>query len=183
MSGVDEEHDHFHVKVSVFGKSRGRKDMQRTLDSGSQPRRTASGQRAKVHKAHPLPIALGDTLQLILLLDRVRVAASLGGVDQFFCETLGDALDVSERSLSGTNGEKGNCLVDTSKRGDIHGLSSNRTRTSDSGAVLTGSAVDDGIDGDLDGVLVGHDVNLAIPVLDAGLFSTFSSGGPTISKE
>jgi hypothetical protein len=39
------------------------------------------------HHNH-LPIALGDTLQLILLLDGIRVTASLGSVDQLFGQAL-----------------------------------------------------------------------------------------------
>src|SRR3954452_2153706 len=49
-----------------------------------------------------LPIALSHTLQLILLLDRIRVAASLGSIDELFSKALGNALDVSERGLTGT---------------------------------------------------------------------------------
>lgn len=37
-----------------------------------------------------LPVALGNTLQLVLLLDGVAVAAALGGVDQLFGKALGD---------------------------------------------------------------------------------------------
>jgi hypothetical protein len=112
------------------------------------------------HPVTTLPIALCHTLQLILLLDGVRVAASLGGIYQLFSETLGNALDVSEGSLTGTDGEQGNGLVDTAERRDIDGLSSDGTRASNSGTVLTRTAVDDSIDSDLDGVLVGHDVDL-----------------------
>ena len=51
-------------------------------------------------------------------------------------------------------------MVDSTERGDINGLSSDGTCGSDSGAVFTRTAVDDGIDCYLDGVLVGHDVDL-----------------------
>lgn len=107
-----------------------------------------------------LPIALGHTLQLILLLDGVGVAASLGGVDQLFGETFGNGLDVSEGSLTSADGQEGDRLVDTAKRRNIDSLSSDGTSASDSGAVFTWSAVDDSVDGHLDRVLVGHDVNL-----------------------
>jgi hypothetical protein len=109
-----------------------------------------------------LPIALGDTFQLVLLLDGVGVAASLGSVDQLFGETFSNALDVSERSFTCTNGEKGNSLVDTTERRDIDGLSSDGTSASNSGAVFSRTTVDNGIYGDLNGVLVGHDVNLKV---------------------
>ena len=42
-----------------------------------------------IHHNH-LPIALGHTLQLILLLDGVRVTASLGSVDELFSQALSD---------------------------------------------------------------------------------------------
>lgn len=35
-----------------------------------------------MHPVHPLPVGLGNTLQLVLLLDGVGVAAALGGVDE-----------------------------------------------------------------------------------------------------
>jgi hypothetical protein len=108
----------------------------------------------------PLPVGLGNTLQLILLLDRVAVAASLGSVDQLFGQALGDGLDVAEGGLTGTDGEESNGLVDTAERGDIDGLTTDGTGGTDTGAVFAGTAVDDGIDGDLNGVLVGHDVDL-----------------------
>jgi len=60
-----------------------------------------------------LPVALGDTLQLVLLLDGIRVAAALGGVDQLLSEALSDGLDVAERRLTGARGKEGDGLVDT----------------------------------------------------------------------
>lgn len=41
-----------------------------------------------------------------------------------------------------------------------HTLAADGTGGTDTGGVLTGTAVDDGVDGNLDGVLVGHDVDL-----------------------
>lgn len=110
----------------------------------------------------PLPIALGHTLQLVLLLDSIRVTASLCRVDQLLGQTLSDTLDVPERGFTCTDGEEGNSLVDTTERRHIDSLSSDGTGAANSGAVFTRTAVDDGIDGDLDGVLVGHDVDLDI---------------------
>jgi len=106
-----------------------------------------------------LSVALGDTLQLILLLDGVAVAATLGGVDELFRQALGDALDVAESGLAGANGEEGDGLVDTAEWGDIDGLATDGTGGSDTCGVFAGTAVDDGVNGDLDGVLVGHDVD------------------------
>jgi hypothetical protein len=108
----------------------------------------------------PLSVGLGYTLQLILLLDGVGVAASLGSVDELLSKALGNGLDVAESGLTGTDGEESDGLVDTAERGDIDGLATDGTGGTDTGGVFAGTAVDDGIDGDLDGVLVGHDVDL-----------------------
>jgi hypothetical protein len=109
-----------------------------------------------------LPIALGDALQLVLLLDGVRVAASLCSVDQLFSQALSNRLDVSESGFTGTDCEESDGLVDTAERGDIDGLTTDGTSRSDTGGIFAGSAVDNGIDRNLDGVLVGHDVDLQI---------------------
>jgi hypothetical protein len=133
------------------------------------------------HHAHPykertpLSVGLGDTLELILLLDGVRVAASLGSVDQLLSKALGNALDVAERGLTGTDGEEGDTLVDTAEGRNIDGLATDGTGGTDTGGVFTGTAVDDGIDGDLDGVLVGHDVDLRLSAISLGaLHATFA---------
>lgn len=107
-----------------------------------------------------LSVGLGDTLQLVLLLDSVRVAAALGGVDQLLSEALGNRLDVAERSLAGTGGEKRNGLVDAAEGRDIDSLATDGTGGTDTGRVFAGTAVDNGVNGDLDGVLVGHQVDL-----------------------
>jgi hypothetical protein len=114
-----------------------------------------------IHKeCKPLSVGLGDTLQLVLLLDSIRVAASLSSVDKLLSKALSNALDVAERGLTGTDGEESDGLVDAAERGHIDGLATDGTGGTDTGGVFTGTAVDDGIDGDLDGVLVGHDVDL-----------------------
>lgn len=41
-----------------------------------------------------------------------------------------------------------------------HTLATDGTLATDTGGVLTGTAVDNGVDGDLERVLVGHDVDL-----------------------
>lgn len=109
-----------------------------------------------------LSVALGYTLQLVLLLDSVGVAAALCGIDQLFGEALSNRLDVAESGLTGTSGEQGNGLVDTAERRNIDSLSSDGTGGANSGRVFAGTAVDDGVDGDLDGVLVGHEVDLKV---------------------
>ena len=107
-----------------------------------------------------LPVGLGNTLELILLLDGVRVAATLGSVDQLFGQALSNGLDVAESGLAGTDGEESDGLVDTAERRDIDGLATDSSCTSNTSGVFTWPAVDDGIDSDLDWVLVGHDVDL-----------------------
>lgn len=112
--------------------------------------------------ANRLPIALGNTLQLVLLLDGIGVAGSLGSVDQLLSKALSDALDVAERGLAGTDGEEGDGLVDAAERGHIDGLAADGTGGTDTGGVFTGTAVDDGVNSDLDGVLVRHNVDLIL---------------------
>ena len=53
-----------------------------------------------------LSVGLGDTLELVLLLDGVAVGGSLGGVDQLVSETLGNGLDVAESSLAGSSAQQ-----------------------------------------------------------------------------
>lgn len=108
---------------------------------------------------HLLSVALGHTLQLVLLLDSVRVAGTLGGVDQLLSKALSNRLDVAEGGLAGTSGEEGDGLVDSAEGRNINGLSSDGTGGADSGRVFTGTAVDNGVNSDLDGVLVGHQVD------------------------
>lgn len=107
-----------------------------------------------------LPVGLGDTLELVLLLDGVRVAGALGGVDELLGQALGDGLDVAEGGLAGAGGQQGDGLVDAAEGRHIDGLATDGAGGADTGGVLAGSAVDDGVDGDLDGVLVGHEVDL-----------------------
>lgn len=109
-----------------------------------------------------LSVGLGHTLQLVLLLDGVAVAATLGSVDELFRQALGDGLDVAESSLAGTDGEKSDGLVDTAERRHIDGLTTDGTSASNTGRVFARAAVDDSVNGDLDWVLVGHDVDLDV---------------------
>ena len=53
-------------------------------------------------------------------------------------------------------------MVDSAEWGDINGLPADSSSRADTGAVFAGAAVYDGVNGNLDGVLVGHDVNLEI---------------------
>ena len=111
-------------------------------------------------KKNSLPVALGNTLQLVLLLDGVGVGASLGSVDQLFSQAFSNALDVAECSFTGTDGQESDGLVHAAERRHIDGLTTDGTGGTNTSAVLTGTAVHNGVDGNLDGVLVGHDVDL-----------------------
>ena len=114
------------------------------------------------HEHHHLPITLRHALQLVLLFDRITVAASLGRIDQLFCQTLGNALDISESGFTGADGEQSNGLVDAAERRDINGLATNGTGGANAGAIFSRSAVDNGVNSNLDRVLVRHDVDLDV---------------------
>lgn len=105
-------------------------------------------------------------LKLVLLLNSIRVGRPLSSIDQLLRQALRNALNVPEARLSGTNSEKGNRLIDSPQWGHINSLSPDGTSGTDTGGVFTGAAVDDGIDGDLDRVLVGHQVNDGESVVD-----------------
>lgn len=113
-----------------------------------------------------LTVRLGNSLQLVLLLDSVRSRRTLGSVDQLLSQTLSNGLDVSERSLSGTGGQQRDSSVDSSQWRDINSLSSNSTGRTDSGGVFSGTRVDNGIDNDLQWVLLGQNVDDLQRVLD-----------------
>lgn len=113
-----------------------------------------------------LPVALGNTLELVLLLDGVRVGGTLGSVDQLISEALSNGLDVAESGLASTSGEEVDGLVDPAEGGDIDGLATDGTSRANTGGVLTGTGVDNGVDEDLDGVLVGEEVDDLKGVLD-----------------
>ena len=57
-----------------------------------------------------LTVGLGNSFELVLLLDGVGVGASLGGVHDLVSEALGDGLDVSESSFSSTGADEPDSL-------------------------------------------------------------------------
>ena len=115
---------------------------------------------------YTLSVGLSDSLNLVLLLNGVRVGALLGAVHDLVSETLGSGLYVSESTVSSTNSDQGQSLVDTSKGRDINRLSSNNTSGPNSGGILSRSAVLDGINQNLNRVLVGQQVNNLKRLLD-----------------
>lgn len=72
---------------------------------------------------------------------------------------LGDRLDVAERRLADTDGDEGDGLVDAAERRDVDGLTADGTLRTDPGRVFARASVDDGVDEDLDRVLVGQEVD------------------------
>lgn len=112
-----------------------------------------------IAKAAALTIGFGDTLNLVLLLDGVRVGRTTGGVDEFLGEAFCHCLQVAEGGLSCAGGQQVEGVVDPTEGGHIDGLTTNDTGTSDAGGVLTWTGVDDGIDDHLDGVLVRQEVD------------------------
>ena len=106
-----------------------------------------------------LSVRLCDTLELVLLLDGVRVGRFLGGVDELVGEALSNRLNVSERCGSGTRGEQEDGLVHSTEWGDIDSLSSDGTGTADTRGVFSWTRVDHGRDEDLDWVFAGQEVD------------------------
>jgi hypothetical protein len=132
------------------------------------------------NQASRLSVALGYSLQLVLLLDGVRVGRTLSGVGKLIGQTLGDRLDVVESGFTGlkekrknrsnlsgghsqvttyTNGQQGDGLVNPPQGRDIDGLTPDGSLGSDTGGVFTGTSVDNGVDENLDRVLVGQEVD------------------------
>merc|ERR1712225_215264 len=103
----------------------------------------------------PLPVSLSNTLDLVLLLDGVGVGGTLGGVGELLSEALSNGFDVAECGVAGTGGQEVDGGVDTTKWGDIDGLTTHDTGRTDTARVLTGAGVHDGIHDHLDGVLAG----------------------------
>lgn len=107
-------------------------------------------------------VTLGDSLDLVLLLDGVAVGAgagALGGSDDLVGKDLTNALNVSEGRLSRTSGDQVDSLVDAAEGGNVDSLSADDTTGANTGGVLAGASVGDGVDEDLEGVLPGLQVD------------------------
>lgn len=94
-------------------------------------------------------------------------------------EGLVDVQAIQTADKTHADGEEGDGLVDTSEWGNIDGLSSDGTLGSDSGRVFSWASVDNGVDEDLDWVLLGDEVDDLESVLDDSdghdLFTVVSS--------
>ena len=73
-------------------------------------------------------VTLSDSLDLILLLDSIRVTSdTLGSGNDLISEAFTHALVGSEAGLSGALAHEIYSLIDSSEWGDINSLSSNST--------------------------------------------------------
>jgi len=106
-------------------------------------------------------VTLGNTLDLILLSDGIRVSStdSLGGVDNLVSKSFSHRLVGSEGGLSGSFAQQVDSLVDSSQRRNINGLSSDGTTRSNSSGVLSGTRLNDGLENNLKRVLVSEQVD------------------------
>ena len=79
---------------------------------------------------------------------------------------LSDGLDVTKGGSTGALGDEVDSLVDAAHGRHIDSLATDNTARADTGRVLTGGRVDDGIHQLLDRVLVGEEVDDVESVLD-----------------
>merc|ERR1711881_302825 len=113
-----------------------------------------------------LTVGFCDTLQLVLLLDGIRVGRSLGGVDQLVSKTLSNGLDVPEASFSRSCTEEPHGLIDSPQGSNIDSLSSNCTSTPDTCGIFTRTTVDDGVAQHLKGIFTSQQMNNLESMLD-----------------
>ena len=100
----------------------------RTSERASIPHTHHARPPSKQQKSiHNLPITLRHPLQLILLLDRIRIRTPLRRINQFLRKTLRDTLDIPEARLAGSNREQSDRLIDASERGYINCLTTHST--------------------------------------------------------
>lgn len=106
-------------------------------------------------------VTLGNSLDLVLLSNAVGVGLTdtLGSGNDLISKSLAHGLVVSEAGLSRSLAHEVDGLVDSSEWRDINGLSLDGTSRSNSGGVLSGSSLDDGIEKNLEWVVPGEKVN------------------------
>jgi hypothetical protein len=113
-----------------------------------------------------LSVGLGHSLDLVLLLDGVRVGRPPRGVDELLGEALGHGLEVAEARVARPGREQVQGVVDAAEGGHVDRLAADDSGPADAGRVLAWSRVDDGVHHDLDRVLVGEEVDDLERVLD-----------------
>ena len=72
-----------------------------TIDGRNQCKQIV-GRRMRKRQRRRLSVGDSDTLQLVSLLEGVRVRRLFGGVDELVGQALGDRLNVTERGLAST---------------------------------------------------------------------------------
>ena len=87
------------------------------------------------------------------------VSTYLGCVDEFVRECLRDRLETSEGGLTSGFADEVDGLVDSAEGRNIDSLSADDTTRSDTGGVFAGTAMRDGSDDDLDGILTSEQVD------------------------
>uniref|UniRef100_A0A6G5A3W5 Putative secreted protein n=1 Tax=Rhipicephalus microplus TaxID=6941 RepID=A0A6G5A3W5_RHIMP len=100
-----------------------------------------------------------NTLELVLLLDRVAVGRTLGCIYQLISQALCNGFDVAEGTLTGTCAEQPDGLVHPAQWRHINGLTTHCASTPNACGVFTRSTVDNGIHYDLQWVLSSKKVN------------------------
>lgn len=68
-------------------------------------------------------------------------------------------MKLKERQWTYTDSDESDSLVNATKRRNINGLTTDGTLGTDTGRVFTGTSVDDGVNENLDRVLVGEEVD------------------------
>lgn len=106
-------------------------------------------------------VTLGNSLDFILLSDGegVTLSDTLGGVDELVSESLSHALVGSESRFSRSLAEQVDSLVDSSEGRNINSLPSDGTTGADTGGVLSGTGLNDGLEDDLKGILISEQVD------------------------
>lgn len=84
---------------------------------------------------------------------------NLGSLHDFVGEAFGNVLNVLEALVTGVLGEQVDGLVDATERGDVDGLTLDTTAGTNTGGVFASTAVDDGVDDDLEGVFAGLELD------------------------
>lgn len=109
-------------------------------DTGPQtpPDQPRNAQQHRLLPHFPfLTVRLCDTLDLVLLLNSIRVGRSLSCINKFISQTLCNCLDRSKRRLSRTRAQQVQSNIDTSHRRHINRLSTHSSSRSDTRGIFT----------------------------------------------
>jgi hypothetical protein len=105
-------------------------------------------------------ISLSDLLDFLLLLQSVRrLEVALLDVDELVGQHFSNGLLGPEGVLTDSLGDQVDGLVDSSEGRHVHCLLSNHTTSTDSGGVLSGTGLHDGVHEDLKRVSSGEEMD------------------------